>query len=178
MIQLLYSAEFAPAASMLQWQSVGNVFKLASWPLGFAFAAAARSKVFLFVQLSWNLLFLTMLWIGLPAFGLEVAGTAFLVAYAIHFLILNLIVRRLHGFRWDGLTLRLLSTHILLSFALLGLSFAIPVAGAAASVLLALATGLFGLRIVLHKVGPAGRLATRFAQFYTMICWPLERKND
>ena len=43
LIRLLYSPEFAPAATLLQWQTVGNVFKLAAWSLGFAFVAAARS---------------------------------------------------------------------------------------------------------------------------------------
>ena len=173
-IHLLYSAEFDPAVTMLQWQTVGNVFKLASWPLGFAFAAAARSKVFLFVQLNWNILFLAMLWFGLPLFGLEVAGAAFLFAYAIHFMVVNILVRRLHGFRWEGLSLQLLGTHLVLAFALLALSLSVPLAGAAASIALALLTGLIGLRIVLYKVGPTGRLA----RFYALIHWPLERKDD
>ncbi len=177
-MRFLYSAEFAPATSMLQWQTVGNVFKLASWPLGFAFAAAARSKVFLFVQLNWNILFLAMLWFGLPIFGLEVAGAAFLFAYAIHFMVVNILVRRLHGFRWEALSLHLLGTHMALAFALLALSLAVPLAGAVASIALALLTGLIGLRVVLHKVGPTGRLATRFARFYTLIRWPLEKKDD
>ena len=177
LMTLFYSAEFKSAADMLQWQTVGNVFKLASWPLGFALIAAARSRVFLSTQLLWNAIFFTLLWVGLPLFGLEVAGTAFLAAYLFHFGILVLLVRRLHDFRWETLSLRLMRTHATLAFALLALARFVPLVGAGASVLLALATGIVGLRIVAIKVGPKGRLASRIAWIYAAAGSPLEKTN-
>ena len=172
-ITLLYSAEFGPAVMLLQWQTVGNVFKLASWALGFSFVAAARSKTFLFLQLNFNILFLLMLWPTLASFGIQAAGPAFTIAYILHFCLLYILTRRIHGFRFQPLSLGLLGLHAGLAIALLGLALVAPLAAAAASPVLAGATGLFGLRVVLVKIGPEGRLASRFARFYKVIGWPI-----
>ena len=174
-VTLLYSAEFSPAADLLQWQMVGNVFKLASWALGFAFVAAARGGIFLLVQINFNILFLAMLWFGLEAFGLAVAGPAFLIAYFVHFGLVNILAYILQGFRWQSLSLLLLALHVTLALALLALALLAPQAAAIASVCLALATGLFGLRVVLIKVGPEGGVAMRFARIYAAIGWPIRR---
>ena len=176
-INLLYSVEFAPAAKLLQWQTVGNVFKLASWVLSISIVAAARGKTYFAMEMSFNIVFLALVWLLLPSVGLGVTAVAFLLAYMVYFAVVNMLARRLHGFRWEKLSLNLLSAHMVLAFALLALSLAAPLAGAIASSVLAVFTGVIGLRIVLQKVGPAGRLASRIVQFYKIIGWPLE-KND
>jgi O-antigen/teichoic acid export membrane protein len=172
-VTLLYSAEFVPAVELLQWQTVGNVFKLASWALGFAFVAAARGGIFLLVEINFNVLFLTMLWFGLEPFGLAVAGPAFLIAYFIHFCSVNILAHILQGFRWKSLSLLLLALHVTLALGLLALARSAPQTAAITSVCLALATGLFGLRVVLIKMGPEGRVAARFARIYAAIGWPI-----
>lgn len=173
LIRLLYSAEFDHAATILQWQTVGNVFKLASWSLGFAFVAAARSGVFLMMQLMFNALFLPMIWFGLPVLGLEATGVAFLMAYVIHFTVLTILVRRLHGFRWQVLSLRLVGVHAALALGLLALALNAPLAGAAAGVALGLAAGFVGGHVVITKIGPQGRLVGRVAAVYRALGWPI-----
>lgn len=172
-ITLLYSAEFGPAVTLLQWQTVGNLFKLASWALGFSIAAAARGKTFLLVQVNFNILFLLMLWPALTHFGIIAVGPAFSIAYFLHFCLLNILARRIHGFRWAPLSLGLLGLHASLAVALLALALTAPFAAALASPILAAVTGLFGLRLVLVKIGPEGRLATRLTRFYASIGWPV-----
>ena len=63
MITLLYSSAFEPAVTLLQWQMVGNVFKLASWAMSFSIVAAARGKTFFFMELSFNIVFLSMVFV-------------------------------------------------------------------------------------------------------------------
>ena len=174
LITLLYSADFEPAVALLQWQTVGNVFKLASWALGFAIVASGRGKTFLFVEVSFNLLFLSMLWPTLTPFGIIAAGQAFTIAYVFFLFLLNLLVRRILGFRWQALSLGLLGLHAGLATALLALALIAPLAAALASPLLAAVTGLFGLRVVLIKIGPEGRIASQFARFYASIGWPIQ----
>ncbi|TVO61900.1 hypothetical protein [Spiribacter vilamensis] len=84
--------------TLLQWQSVGNVFKLACWPLGFAFVAAARPRIFLLTKIYCNLALMALTCLGLSAFGLQIAGFAFLVGYVLQFLVLNRLAGRLHVF--------------------------------------------------------------------------------
>jgi hypothetical protein len=49
-----------------------------------------------------------------------------------------------------------------------------PLAAAIASPLLATATGLFGLRVVLSKVGKHGRLPTRLYGIFARLGWPIQ----
>ncbi|MGB7373478.1 O-antigen translocase [Pontixanthobacter sp.] len=177
-IALLYSAEFEPSVNLLQWQTVGNVFKLASWPLGFAIAASARGKTFLAIQLNFNILFLLMLWPTLETFGIQVAGPAFTLAYFLHFLLVVFLVRNIHGFCWQSLSLGLLGLHATLSILLLSLALTAPFAAALASPIFAGITGLFGLRVVLTKVGTEGRLASRLSGLYTLIGWPIQNIHN
>jgi O-antigen/teichoic acid export membrane protein len=173
-ITLMYSAEFAPAVSLLQWQTVGNVFKLASWALAFSIVAAARSKTFLFMELSFNVIFLGLVWLLLPVIGLLVTAVAFLAGYIVYFCTVYGLVHRLQGFRWEALSLRLLGLHAGLAVILLTAAQTTPLVAAVASPLLALATGLFGLRVVVIKIGPSGRVAKRITRIYAAIGWPIE----
>ena len=79
----------------------------------------------------------------------------------------------MQGFRWEALSLWLLALHVILSILLLALAQTLPLAAAFASPLLACATGLFGLRVVLIKMGPEGRIATRLTRLYAAIGWPI-----
>ena len=46
-----------------------------------------------------------------------------------------------------------------------------------ASIVLATATGLAGVRIVLVKLGLEGRLAVRAAGIFMVIGWPIQREK-
>jgi len=174
-ITLLYSAEFEDAVTLLQWQTVGNVFKLASWALGFSIVAAARARMFFFLQANFNLIFLFILWPTLSKYGIISAGPSFAIAYMVHFMIVNGIVRHVHGFRWQRMSLGLLLVHATLAAALLALALVLPVAAAFAAPILAIVTGIVGLRIVLDKIGPTGRIAAPIAHAYSAFGWPIRR---
>jgi O-antigen/teichoic acid export membrane protein len=174
---LLYSKEFVPAAEMLQWQSFGNVLKLAAWPLGFALVAAARSRVYLCVELGWNVVFLGFIWTGLSTFGLQIAGTGFAAAYLGYLIALCWTTGRLCRFRFAPFSAMLLITHLTLSASMLALAHVAPRTAAVAGILLAFATGLAGMRIVLVKIGPEGRLASRLTAVFTTIRWPIRNSK-
>ena len=172
-ITLLYSADFRPAVTLLQWQTVGNVFKLASWAMSFSIVAAGRSGFHIIAQLSFNVIFLSLVLLLLPVLGLFITGVAFVLGYIFYFLVVFLLAKHLIGFRFQSLSLGLLGLHTTLAVGLLVLALTSPPAAAVASPLLSLATGLFGLRLVLVKIGPEGRLATRLTRFYASIGWPI-----
>lgn len=176
-IPALYSDEFGPAIALVQWQTLGNLFKIASWPLGFTNVAAGRSKIFFAFQIVFNLMFLIMLLPTLETVGIIAAGPAFALAYAIGFVLSLMVVRRYHDFRWQPLSLALLALHATLAVALLGAAQMAPTAVAVVALILAAATGVGGLRVVLIKVGPNGRLASRMGQFFSAIGWPLPQAD-
>ena len=173
-ITLLYSAEFAPAATLLQWQTVGNVFKLASWALSFSIVAAARAKTYFFLELSFNIVFLSLVWMLLPRLGLIITAVAFLLGYVVYFAVANILARYIHGFRWQPLSLQLLTLHSGLALALLGLGLTVePLIAAVLALVLALLAGVLGLRVVLIKIGPHGRFVYPFFRAYAAIGWPV-----
>ncbi len=172
-ITLLYSEEFGPAVALLQWQTAGNVFKLASWTLSFSVVAAARAKTFFLMELSFNIVFLGLVLTLLPSTGLRITAIAFFLGYAVYLITAYLVVRHLHAFRWEPLSLGLLGLHGGLALALLALALTAPLATALAAPLLAIGTGLWGLRVVLIKIGPKGHLASRLARLYAALGWPI-----
>jgi len=172
-VTLLYSVEFESAAELLQWMTAGNVFKLASWPLAFSIVAASRSKTFFLMEISFNIVFLAIVWLMLPSLGLEVTAIAIFIGYFIYFAITNILACALQGFRWEVLSIGLFGMHITLAIILLALALVSPLYGAIASLLVTLATGLFGIRVVLKKIGPKGSVAIRLIKIYSIIRWPI-----
>lgn len=174
LINLLYSKDFDQAATIVQWQSVGNLFKLASWSIGFSFTAAGMSGVFLFLQISFNILFLSGFWLAFPVFGLEAVGISYLFAFALHFVILNIFVRRLRDFKWQRLSVYLIASYLFLSIGLLAISSISPATGAYVSIVGSTLASVIGLRIVLKKLGPGGKLPNKLSQIFETLGWPIK----
>ena len=100
-IHLLYAASFKPAAEILRWQVLGDVLKVASWPLGFLILAAGDGKTFFSTETaSWIVTtgFITGL---VPLFGLPITGIAYLVTYAFLLPLVYWLARRRIGFHWS-----------------------------------------------------------------------------
>ena len=172
-VPLFYSGGFEPAVATLQWMCVGSLLKLASWPTGFIMIAREDKLVFTATQMLWQCIFLGLLWAFLPLLGVEAAGPAFVAAYLAVALVNNRAVWRLHGFVWRSASTRLFMIHLGLSAALLILVRTSPMIGAAASVLAAGATGIWGLRVVAGKIGPEGRLGVFATRLFRALRWPL-----
>jgi len=95
------------------------------------------------------------------------------VGHIVYFAIVNTIVHNFQGFRWQPQSLLLLLLHLTLELALLALARTEPLLAAITSISLALATCLFGLRVILIKTGSGGRLTARLTRIYKVIGWPI-----
>jgi PST family polysaccharide transporter len=101
-LELLYSSEFRQAASLLRWQLLGDVLRLASWPLGYMLLAAGSRGTYLFVETSAQLIFVAISAALLPYLGIEAVGVAFFSMYAVYLPMCFVAVTRLSGFRWTS----------------------------------------------------------------------------
>jgi PST family polysaccharide transporter len=97
-LQMFYSAKFGPAVEILRWICLGMVLRVSSWPIGFVLLAKGERKIFFWVELVSNLIYLALIWAGIKTFGLQGTGIAFFSWYVITSVGLFLIVRRLSGF--------------------------------------------------------------------------------
>lgn len=172
-IPLLYSGAFGPAVELLQWMCIGNLLRLASWPIGFILIAREDRLLFAAFQLLWLTAFLVLLWMLLPTLGVEAAGPAFVAANAIVISANIWAVRRLHGFRWQRLSWWLTSTHLAVAVVLLMVADTSPLAAAGACMAAGAATGVWGARLVAVKIGPEGPLGRLTTGLFRLLRWPL-----
>jgi PST family polysaccharide transporter len=98
-IRLLYASEFEPSAAVLRWQVIGDVLKVASWPMGFILLAKGRGPIYFICEFSWNASYLFFVIIGVPLLGLMATGVGFAFAYGIYFVVLLRATHKIADFR-------------------------------------------------------------------------------
>lgn len=144
-VQLLYSEQFGEAATILRWQILGDILKVASWPLGFVMLAKGQGRNFMLSETLGMGVFVIGAWLGLPWIGLKATGISFVLMYVAYLPLVYWIVRRSTGFRWQ----RAVAAHIAVLFAA-GAFIAVvasknAVAGAVLGVMAAAGFGIVGL---------------------------------
>ena len=100
-IHLLYASSFTPAVEILRWQVLGDVLKVASWPLGFVILAAGDGKTYFWVE-SVTAIIPGALIVGLePVMGLRITGVSYLAMYFSYLPLVYVLARRRIGFHWS-----------------------------------------------------------------------------
>ncbi len=100
-IHLLYSSAFLPAVDVLRWQILGDVLKVASWPLGFVILAAGDGKAFFWTETS-VLLLMGGIIAGLSSsVGLKITGISFLMCYVVLLPLVYFQAKRRIQFEWE-----------------------------------------------------------------------------
>jgi PST family polysaccharide transporter len=100
-IHLLYASSFTPAIEILRWQVMGDVMKVAGWPLGFLILAAGDGKTYLLTETSAWLVAAGLIAGFASVLGLPITGIAYLAMYAFYLPIVYWLARRRIGFRWS-----------------------------------------------------------------------------
>lgn len=113
-LRLLYTASFTPAVEVLRWQVLGDVFKVASWPLGFLILAAGDGKTFFWSECAAWLVLAAFVGIFVPVIGFRATGMASLACYGFYLPLTYWLARKRIGFRWSSSVFR----SILIVFAL------------------------------------------------------------
>jgi PST family polysaccharide transporter len=98
-IHLLYAASFAPAIDVLRWQVLGDVLKVACWPMGYILLAQGRGGIFIGMEFIWNAVYLGAIILGVQEWGLVMTGVGFWIAYLINYGLLALVASRLISYK-------------------------------------------------------------------------------
>lgn len=113
-LSALYSSEFTAATSLLQWQVVGTLLKVLSWPMGFVLLAKAKGSWHLFAEVLFYAVYLLGIYILLPFYTLEAVGISYLIAYIVYLLTVYIMTAKLNNFRWTSEVIYMALTSFIL----------------------------------------------------------------
>jgi PST family polysaccharide transporter len=134
-IPLLYSGRFSEAVQILEWQCLGVLLRVATWPVGFTIQARGLAGTFMATQTFAHLFHVFVFWVLCHWAGLQGVAFAMAVLYAVHLPLIVFLVRRQTGFSWTPKAWRV-STVIFAAYV------AVMVAKTMAPPFLALVSGL------------------------------------
>lgn len=100
-LRIFYSQHFSEAWRLLQWMALGMAIKVISWPLGYIIISKGRAKIFIFLEVSWGVIYISLLYFFTKWMGLEGAGIAFFITYGINFVLVWIAAKILSGFKWN-----------------------------------------------------------------------------
>jgi len=171
-IHLLYSAEFAPAVEVLRWQILGDVLKVASWPLGFVILAAGAGKTFFWTETTVLLLMGGMIAGLATTVGLQITGIAFLASYGAYLPLVYFLARQRLQFAWTSSVAKLLTVTFVLCVLVAMLSAHTTKWGVAVSLPLSVIFFLYTmgrLSLTSNLSGPLGRMGAVVRHVTTKI---------
>ena len=177
-LELLYGADFTPAATLLQWLAVANIFRLTFWPVHFIVIALGRPVLFLAIELLWNVVFVGLSWLLLARFGLEAVGLGFFVASLATLITAWWVARRIYSFTWERQTLVLLFALTISAIALFAIVMVFPLAGAAIGMLAGVAGALMAARMIARFLGTDKGAGAVIAGSFAAIGWPIAAVRD
>jgi O-antigen/teichoic acid export membrane protein len=154
-ITLFYSAKFQEAVDVLRWLCLGMALRVITWPMGYIIIAKGAGNLFFWAELAWTVVYVTLAWVCVTAFGLNGAGVAFAASYVFHVLMIYLIVRRLSGFHYSAANVKFsVLFNFILGSVFCGL-YALPYRAAMVVGVIALAaTSIYSIRQILNLVSP------------------------
>ena len=93
-IELLFSPSFLPMRDLFLWQLIGDSLKIGSWILAYLMLSKAMTKLFVITEIIFSLSLVLLTYILTKVFSFEGVSVAYLVNYAIYWLVMSLFVFR------------------------------------------------------------------------------------
>lgn len=83
-VQLLFTKAFAPMSDLFVFQLIGDVFKIASWLLGYVLWGKALVKIYIVTEVLFTALFVVMSYILIPLYGINGVTSSYLIVYIVY----------------------------------------------------------------------------------------------
>lgn len=170
-IKLLYTSEFAAAASILRWQLLGDILRVAAWPLGYVILASGDGRRYLLMESFAVSVLVAGIWLGLSTFGLEATGMAFLLMYLVYLPVVYFLAKRKIGLAWAPTIFRLTCFLVVIGALITAVALFDTRFGVLIGLVASVAFGFFALAKLSHMAnltGPLARLAVGYRQFSAM----------
>jgi PST family polysaccharide transporter len=175
-IALLYSSKFDGAVTILQWQTIGKHPEASLVAAGFRTGGSGEVSLVLSHGTRSisppsrdHLDRLAGSWAG-SCRDCVSSGLCRLCG------VIYLLVKRIHGFRWEPASVGLIAMHLVFASALFAISRADPATGAVSSLVAAIFTGLVGVRLIMAKVEDDRPIFLAIRRAFAFVRWPLREK--
>ena len=93
-IEIAFTEKFMPMMELFKWQLIGDVIKIASWLIGYVMLAKAMTKVFIYTEIGFSVLFVILSIVFIDSFGLVGITYAFSLNYFLYLIMMILIFRK------------------------------------------------------------------------------------
>lgn len=116
-VQLLYTSEFTPISSFMQWAMLGIVFQALSWSISYQFMAKADMKIYAINETIKNIIVLLLNVFGYLLWGLDGLGIAFTISYLFYFIQVLIVSKIKYNFffRKDSVKLFIITSLLIIS---------------------------------------------------------------
>jgi PST family polysaccharide transporter len=161
-VELLYSHEFAAAADVLRWQLLGDVLKIASWPLSIVLLASGSGRALLASEGTAVSVFVAGTWLGMPHIQIQAAGVSFLLMYVAYLPLVYWLARPRIDFSWRPAVKRQIAIIGVAALSIMLLAHVTELGAALAGCAVSIALGVYGLGrlgTMAELGGRIGRLA-------------------
>lgn len=91
-IGLLFTNSFLPMRDLFLWQMIGDSLKIGSWILAYLMLSKAMTKIFIITEIVFASTLVGLTYLFTKIFGFEGVSIAYLVNYAIYWLVMGLFV--------------------------------------------------------------------------------------
>ncbi len=106
-IGILYTSEFIAALPLLMWMLLSVFLKFIGFPIGYVFLAKGKSKIFIFTQTLWNVIFLILVYFSWKFLdNLAGIGVAFVLAGILGTFVNIFIIKQLTRLTYDRNTIK------------------------------------------------------------------------
>jgi enterobacterial common antigen flippase len=154
LIPILYSHKFDAAAAILEWQLIGDLFKFATWTMGFVIMARLGSRTFFLTELFGGTVLLASSWFGMKLWGLPGLGIAFLATGVVACANNWLVLYRSRGVTWrrDNLVLFFLLVLAMATLRMISVA-GMPLVNLGSAAILAASFGGYSLFAIMREFG-------------------------
>jgi|SaaInl8_200m_RNA_FD_contig_111_169589_length_9493_multi_4_in_0_out_0_6 polysaccharide transporter, PST family len=94
-VYIAFTEKFLPMLELFKWQLIGDVIKISSWLLGYIMLAKAMTKLFIYTEIIFSILFVFLSIVFIEYFGLIGITYAFSLNYSLHLITMILIFRKM-----------------------------------------------------------------------------------
>ena len=93
-IGLLFTDAFLPMRDLFLWQMIGDSLKIGSWILAYLMLSKAMTKLFIVTEITFSVSLVILTYLFTNIFGFEGVSIAYLVNYAIYWILMSLTIFR------------------------------------------------------------------------------------